>query len=103
MQEQRLAFFQSLLDYLRMPPSQFPDGIPRRKRILEELPIAPPPPPKPPSEAAIAQQAAKDTTLREILTYRLGPILADLKKKHRKATLSAGVCPDDILSNIRRC
>jgi hypothetical protein len=90
-QSKRLAFFDSLLSHVRLPPPAFPDGVPRRKRVLEQLPIAPPPPPKPPSEAALAAQRAKDLTLREILTYRLGPILADLKKRHRKSMISAEV------------
>ncbi len=65
--------------------------MPRRKRILEKLAVAPPLPPKPASEAQIAAQLAKDTTTREILVHKLGPILDQLKKKHRKNVLSANV------------
>lgn len=88
----RAAFFQELLAGIHRPPQDYPDGQPRRKRVLEVLPTAPPLPPKPPTEAQIAQQKAKDETLREILAYRLGPILAELKKKHRKAMISARDC-----------
>ena len=39
---QRETFFQGLLDDVKRPPNQFPDGVKRKKRVLEELPIAPP-------------------------------------------------------------
>lgn len=73
-----------------LPPDQFPDAMPKRRRILEELPKAPPLPPPAPTAAALAEQAARDQTLKEILAFRLNPVLAELKKRHnRKATLTA--------------
>ena len=39
---QREAFFDGLLKDVQRPPNQFADGMKRRKRILENLPIAPP-------------------------------------------------------------
>lgn len=73
-----------------MPPDQFPDALPKRRRILEELPKAAPLPPPAPSAAALAEQAAKDQTLKEIVAFRLNPILTELKKRHnRKSTLTA--------------
>lgn len=86
---QREQFFRELLQGIYRPPTEYPDGLPKRRRVLEALPTAPPLPPKPPSAAAIQAQKQKDTTLREILTYRLGPILAELKKKHRRVMIPA--------------
>lgn len=78
------------MEKIRLPPDQFPDALPKRRRVLEELPRAAPLPPPAPTAAALAEQAAKDQTTREVLAFRLNPILTELKKKHnRKATLTA--------------
>src|SRR6202522_3985250 len=51
---QRQAFFDGLLKDVQRPPNQFADGIKRRKRILEKLPIAPPIEPRKPTAAELA-------------------------------------------------
>ena len=64
--------------------------MPKRRRVLEELPKAKPLPPPAPTAAALAEQATKDQTLKEIVAFRLNPILTELKKRHnRKSTLTA--------------
>ncbi|PWN25435.1 AAA-domain-containing protein [Jaminaea rosea] len=83
---QREAFFSELLANVRKPPSDFPDALPRRKRILEELPRAPPRPPRQLTQAELQQQAAEDHRTLEQLKYRLGPILNELRKKFKKFT-----------------
>lgn len=77
----RRAYFEELLQYAIKPPSEFPDGMPRRRRVLEELPIAPPREPRKPTVAELRQQQADDARLLEHLKFRLGPVLAELKKK----------------------
>lgn len=71
---------------VRRPPNEFPDAMPRRKRILEKLPIAPPPPPREPTAAEIAQAEANDQRLLEYLKWKLGPVLGELKKRYKKFT-----------------
>ncbi|KAI0078819.1 AAA-domain-containing protein [Panus rudis PR-1116 ss-1] len=86
---QREEFFKGLYDDIRRPPNQFPDGVKRKKRMLEELPIAPPLEPRQPTAAELAVQEANDQKTMTLLKYRLGPILTELKRKFRKFTKRA--------------
>ncbi|CAO1622835.1 unnamed protein product [Sympodiomycopsis kandeliae] len=85
-EDQRRAFFAELLQYVTKPPTEFPDALPRRRRVLEELPIAPPRQPREPTAAELQQQVVDDQRTLEHLKYRLGPILSDLRKKYKKFT-----------------
>ncbi|KAI0368432.1 AAA-domain-containing protein [Pilatotrama ljubarskyi] len=86
---QREAFFEGLMNDVRRPPSQFPDGIKRKKRVLEELPIAPPLEPRQPTAAELAVQEESDQRVITLLKYRLGPILSELKRKFKRFTKRA--------------
>lgn len=88
---QREEFFQGLLEDVKRPPNQFPDGIKRKKRVLEELPIAPPLEPRQPTAAELAVQEESDQKVITILKYRLGPILTELKRKFKRFTKRAVV------------
>ena len=89
--DQREAFFEPLIKDVRRPPNQFADGIKRRKRVLEVLPVAPPLEPRKPSPAELALQRENDQKTIVILKFRLGPILAELKRKFKKFTKRATV------------
>ncbi|OJT10605.1 hypothetical protein TRAPUB_12904 [Trametes pubescens] len=86
---QREAFFERLLSDVRRPPNHFPDGIKRKKRVLEELPVAPPLEPRQPSAAELAVQEESDQRVITLLKYRLGPILSELKRKFKRFTKRA--------------
>ncbi|KAI0269336.1 hypothetical protein BC834DRAFT_820278 [Gloeopeniophorella convolvens] len=86
---QREAFFESLLKDVQRPPNQFPDGTKRKKRVLEELPLAPPPEPRQPTAAELALQEENDHKLVTLLRFRLGPILTELKRKFKRFTKRA--------------
>ncbi|EJF60052.1 AAA-domain-containing protein [Dichomitus squalens LYAD-421 SS1] len=86
---QRDAFFEGLLKDVRRPPIDFPDGMKRKKRVLEELPIAPPLEPRQPSAAELALQQDNDQRIITLLKYRLGPILSELKRKFKRFTKRA--------------
>jgi hypothetical protein len=90
-QEQRKTFFATLIEHIQRPPSLFPDGMPRKRRVLEVLPQAAPLPPKAPSAAVVAAQKARDEAVRDILVLRLQGILTDLVKKYRKFSFPAAV------------
>ncbi|KAF9224569.1 AAA-domain-containing protein [Gyrodon lividus] len=87
--DQREAFFTSIIADVRRPPNQFADGMKRKRRILEELPVAPPPEPRQPTAAELAVQAENDQKLVTLLKYRLGPILTELKRKFKRFTKRA--------------
>lgn len=90
--EKRRNFFDELIGDIRRPPNHFPDGVQRKKRVLEELPIAPPLEPRQPTAAELAVQEANDQRTLTLLRWKLGPILAELKRKHKRFTKSARVC-----------
>jgi hypothetical protein len=88
---QREAFFKDILRDVQRPPNQFPDGLKRRRRVLEELPLAPPIEPRQPTAAELATQLENDHRLLTLLRYRLGPILTELKRKFKRFTKPATV------------
>lgn len=65
----------------------------RRKRVLEELPKAPPRPPRQLTEAELLAQEQHDGRLREYIKFKLGPIIAELKKRYRRFAKPIGVGP----------
>ncbi|KAA1110887.1 hypothetical protein PGT21_033552 [Puccinia graminis f. sp. tritici] len=83
---QRTEFFADTIANIRRPPTEFPDALPRKKRILDVLPKAPPREPRKPTESELQSQLAQDQKLIEYLKFRLGPVLAELKKKHKRFT-----------------
>lgn len=89
---ERERFFEGLLKDVRRPPNHFPDGVKRKKRVLEELPIAPPLEPRQPTAAELAVQEENDQRVITLLRYRLGPILQELKRKFKRFTKRAAVC-----------
>lgn len=89
---QREAFFEGLMKDVQRPPNKFSDGMERRKKVLEELPIAPPLEPRKPTAAELALQEERDTRTLTLLKHRLGPILTELKRKFKRFTKRASVC-----------
>ena len=85
------AYFAPLLADIRKPPSAFADGVRRRKRVLEKLPLAPPPEPRQPSAAELAVQEESDRRVITMLKFRLGPVVTELKRKFKRFTKSARV------------
>jgi len=90
--QQREAFFEGLLKDVRRPPNEFADGVKRKKRVLEVLPIAPPLKPREPTAAELALQEENDHRVIVLLQHRLGPVLSELKRKFKRFTKRATVC-----------
>ncbi|KAM6489275.1 AAA domain containing protein [Amanita muscaria] len=77
-------FFEGLINDVCRPPNMYADGMGRKKRVLEELPIAPPLEPRQPTVAELALQEESDQRTIALLKYRLGPILTELKRKYKR-------------------
>lgn len=77
---QRREFFRELLDYVNKPPSQFPDAVKRRRRILPKLEIAPPLPPRELTAAEVAAQNYADSITFSKLKKHLDSIFRQCKK-----------------------
>lgn len=73
-----------MVNYIRKSPTEFPDPSDRKRRVLEELPIAPPPPPKPLTNVEKTAQKKTDHHSLNILKTRLQPIMDQINRKYRK-------------------
>ncbi|KAK5664015.1 hypothetical protein OQA88_229 [Cercophora sp. LCS_1] len=82
--ENRVEFFSNIITHLRKSPVEFPDPADRKKRVLEELPLAPPPPPKVLTKEEIKAQRKADLHALNLLKMRLQPIMEQINKKYRK-------------------
>ncbi|KAB5558059.1 hypothetical protein GE09DRAFT_99267 [Coniochaeta sp. 2T2.1] len=80
----RIEYFSNVVEYARKSPSEFPDPADRKKRVLEELPVAPPPPPRVLTKAEIKAQRKADLHSLNILKTRLQPIMDQIHRKYRK-------------------
>jgi hypothetical protein len=83
-QDNRLEFFGNIIDHLRKSPPDFPDPANRKKRVIEELPIAPPPPPRTLTKEEIKAQRKADLHSLNLLKMRLQPIMDQIHRKYRK-------------------
>ncbi|UQC78451.1 ATPase [Colletotrichum lupini] len=80
----RREYFASIVDHIRKSPADFPDPANRKKRVLEELPVAPPPPPKVPTKEEIKAMQKRDHQLLNILKVQLQPIMDQINRKYKK-------------------
>ncbi|KAL6859596.1 hypothetical protein J3F83DRAFT_717297 [Trichoderma novae-zelandiae] len=80
----RIQYFGKTLDYVRLEPRQFPDLENRKKRVLEELPLAPPPPVKPPTKEEVKALKKRDHQLLNALKIQLQPIMDQINRRYKK-------------------
>jgi hypothetical protein len=83
-QDVRIEYFSNVIAHARKSPNEFPDPADRKKRVLEDLPVAPPPPPKVLTKAEIKAQRKADLHSLNILKTRLQPIMDQIHRKYRK-------------------
>ncbi|OJD34459.1 aaa family [Diplodia corticola] len=89
----RKEYFQTMVDYIRMPPKGFP-AVHRKKRKFEELKEVPQDDqsPKTPEKAYLKAIKKKDRYTVQVLKTRILPILEQLKNKYRR--FKDGLIPD---------
>jgi hypothetical protein len=90
-QDERSSYFSEILKLVQMPPTEFPDALPRKKRVLEILPPAPPLPPRVQTEAEIAREHEKDVQAREMMIISFTGLIQDFMRKFRKVTATVRV------------
>lgn len=78
-----MEYFTNVVSYIRKAPTEFPDPSTRKRRVLEELPVAPPPPPKPKSKDELKQELKRDRTMLNQLKLRLQPVMDQIKRRYR--------------------
>nr|ODN92346.1 ATPase [Cryptococcus depauperatus CBS 7855] len=85
---ERSAYFTDLVSTVRKPPTHFPDGVPRRKRLLEALPLAAPLPPRQPTESELAREEEKDQAARNMMIVSFTNLIQEFMKRYRKVVAS---------------
>jgi hypothetical protein len=79
-----VAFFSSIVDYVKKAPKDFPEPANRKKRKLEVLELAPLPIPKPPTKEEIKALKKRDHQLLNLLKMSIQPIMDQIHKKYKK-------------------
>ncbi|KAL7627078.1 TAT-binding protein-like protein 7, AAA ATPase [Parahypoxylon ruwenzoriense] len=82
-QENREEYFSRIISHIRRFPKDFPDPAHRKKRILEELPVAPPPPPRKLTKEEAKSEWLKYRQLLNLLKVHLQPIMDQIKRKYK--------------------
>ncbi|ODO09933.1 hypothetical protein I350_02156 [Cryptococcus amylolentus CBS 6273] len=85
---ERKAYFADLVESVRRPPTDFPDGVPRKKRVFEVLPLAKPLPPRQPTEAEKAREEEKDQAARNMMVVSFTNLVQEFMKRYRKVAAS---------------
>ncbi|KAI9632145.1 putative TAT-binding protein [Dioszegia hungarica] len=85
---ERTAYFAPLLAQIALPPSSWPDALPRRPRVLEQLPLAPPLPARLPTEAEVAKERERDLNARNMMVLSFTSLVAEFGRKYKRIVLS---------------
>lgn len=84
LQANRKEYFSTTLEYVKKKPAEFPDPENRKKRVLEELPVAPTIQPKAPTKAEMKAQQKRDHQLLNGLKIQLQPIMDQINRRYKK-------------------
>ncbi|RMZ91465.1 hypothetical protein DV736_g1301, partial [Chaetothyriales sp. CBS 134916] len=85
--DERRDFFAPLQAYVKTSPSDFPDPMNRKKRVIPVLKPAPPKPderPAPPTREELKAQKRRDKLALNMLKIRLQPIMDQIRIRHKK-------------------
>lgn len=79
---EREEYFQQIIDMIHKAPKDFPDPSQRKRRKLDDLPVAPTPPPVPVvlSAAELKAQKRKDRQTLNKLKSSIQPVMDQIKK-----------------------
>ncbi|KAM0246198.1 hypothetical protein ACHAQJ_010314 [Trichoderma viride] len=80
----RMEYFSKTLGYVKLNPREFPALENRKKRVLEELPVAPRAPPAPPTKEEMKAQKKRDHQLLNALKIQLQPIMDQINRRYKK-------------------
>ncbi|PHH93262.1 hypothetical protein CDD83_8773 [Cordyceps sp. RAO-2017] len=80
----RKEYFAATLAYVRKKPAEFPDPEDRKKRVLDELPVAPKIEPRPPTKAERKALQKRDHQLLNGLKIQLQPIMDQINRRYKK-------------------
>ncbi|KAI1167547.1 hypothetical protein F5B18DRAFT_444657 [Nemania serpens] len=84
LKENREVYFSRIITHIRRSPKEFPDPLNRKKRQLEELPVAPPPPAKKLTKEEIHNEDVRYRQALNLMKVHLQPIMDQISKKYQK-------------------
>ncbi|KAI1154207.1 hypothetical protein F4825DRAFT_197340 [Nemania diffusa] len=84
LEETREEYFSRIIEHIKRVPNEFPDPLNRKKRQLEELPIAPPPPAKKLTKEDIHNEDVRYRQALNLMKVHLQPIMDQISKKYQK-------------------
>ncbi|KAI1867014.1 hypothetical protein JX265_007590 [Neoarthrinium moseri] len=73
----------AFLTHIRRSPGEFPDPANRKRRVLEQLEVAPPPPPKVLTKEEEKAEWLRYRQLLNLLKVHLQPIMEQINRKYR--------------------
>ncbi|GAW24325.1 hypothetical protein ANO14919_139090 [Xylariales sp. No.14919] len=82
--ENREEYFARIIAHIRRMPKDFPDPLHRKKRQLEELPVAPPPPAKKLTKEEVHNEDVRYRQALNLMKVHLQPIMDQISKKYQK-------------------
>ncbi|KAI0202205.1 hypothetical protein F4808DRAFT_82591 [Astrocystis sublimbata] len=82
--DNREEYFERIIGHIKRSPKEFPDPMHRKKRQLEELPIAPAPPPKKLTREEIHNEDIRYRQTLNLMKVHLQPIMDQISKKYQK-------------------
>ena len=80
----RYEYFKNAICNLDKAPTEFPDAVNKRKRVLEVLEKAPPPPPKVWTKGELDEHATKDKQTINTVKIKLSGLMDLLKKRYQR-------------------
>ncbi|KAI1816084.1 AAA-domain-containing protein [Poronia punctata] len=80
----RQEYFARIIAHIRRMPEEFPDPVHRKKRQLEELPVAPPPPARKPTKEEMHNEDIRYRQALNLMKVHLQPIMDQISKKYQK-------------------
>ncbi|KAI1176261.1 hypothetical protein F4777DRAFT_276384 [Nemania sp. FL0916] len=84
LKENREEYFSRIIAHIRRLPQDFPDPMNRKKRQLEELPVAPPPAAKKLTKEEIHNEDVRYRQALNLMKVHLQPIMDQISKKYQK-------------------
>ncbi|KAF7534827.1 hypothetical protein G7054_g5927 [Neopestalotiopsis clavispora] len=81
--DNRRKFFSMIISNIRRFPREFPDPATRKRRVLEQLEVAPPPPPKILTKEEEKAEWLKYRQLLNYLKVHIQPIMEQINRKYK--------------------
>lgn len=92
-QAERVEYFAEFLQQLQLSPADLPDAVERRKRVLEELPLAAPLPPRQQTEAELQREYERDNNARQMVVLSFSAFVGEMAKKYKRVVAGIRVSP----------